>query len=134
MASTLVACKVYTCRWGLHCWTAVPRIVCVAGRVKNKRRSGAKLMFYDLFADGARVQIMCQAQHHEDGDFEEEHAKTFSQSWNEPGCCIACVYIYILSFITHTAVRLATSLVPRKGRMGSRRPVLGLKSIESLLF
>ena len=32
-------------------------------------------MFYDLFADGARVQVMCQAQHHEEGDFEEEHGK-----------------------------------------------------------
>jgi len=51
------------------------RIVSIAGRVKNKRTSGAKLMFYDLFADGVRVQVMCQAQHHEDGDFEEEHAK-----------------------------------------------------------
>lgn len=50
-------------------------IVSIAGRVKNKRTSGAKLMFYDLFADGVRVQVMCQAQHHEDGDFEEEHAK-----------------------------------------------------------
>ena len=36
-------------------------------------------MFYDLFADGARVQVMCQAQHHEEGDFEEEHGK-----------CLAC--------------------------------------------
>ena len=54
---------------------ATVRIVSIAGRVKNKRTSGAKLMFYDLFADGVRVQVMCQAQHHEDGDFEEEHAK-----------------------------------------------------------
>ena len=53
-----------------------PRIVSIAGRVKNKRTSGAKLLFYDLFADGVRVQVMCQAQHHEDGDFAEEHAKT----------------------------------------------------------
>ncbi|CAE7202259.1 Kars1 [Symbiodinium sp. CCMP2456] len=50
-------------------------IVSIAGRVKNKRTSGAKLLFYDLFADGVRVQVMCQAQHHEDGDFAEEHAK-----------------------------------------------------------
>ena len=51
----------------------------IAGRVKNKRTSGAKLMFYDLFADGVRVQVMCQAQYHEEGDFAEEHAKNLKR-------------------------------------------------------
>jgi len=50
-------------------------IVTIAGRVKNKRAQGASLIFYDLFADGARIQIMCQAQHHEVGDFKDEHGK-----------------------------------------------------------
>jgi len=49
------------------------QIVSIAGRVKNKRTSGTKLMFYDLFADGSRVQIMCQVQYHEDGEFLEAH-------------------------------------------------------------
>jgi len=48
-------------------------VVSIAGRVKNKRTSGSKLMFYDLFADGQRVQVMCQVQYHEDGDFQEAH-------------------------------------------------------------
>jgi len=42
--------------------------------VKNKRAQGASLIFYDLFADGSRIQIMCQAQHHEVGDFKEAHS------------------------------------------------------------
>jgi len=49
-------------------------VVTVAGRVKNKRGQGASLIFYDLFADGSRIQIMCQAQFHQDGDFKEAHA------------------------------------------------------------
>jgi len=49
-------------------------IVCIAGRVKNKRAQGASLLFYDLVADGQRIQIMCQAQHHQVGDFKEAHA------------------------------------------------------------
>lgn len=47
--------------------------VSIAGRVKNKRASGAKLIFYDLFADGSRVQVMCQAQYHDGEDFAEAH-------------------------------------------------------------
>lgn len=45
----------------------------VAGRVKNKRASGASLIFYTLYADGAKIQVMCQAQHHQVGDFAEAH-------------------------------------------------------------
>lgn len=49
--------------------------VTIGGRVKNKRAQGASLIFYDLFADGSRIQIMCQGQHHQVGDFKEEHGK-----------------------------------------------------------
>lgn len=42
--------------------------VIIAGRVRNKRASGAKLIFYDLWADGSRVQVMCQADHYEGDD------------------------------------------------------------------
>jgi len=48
--------------------------VCIAGRVKTRRAQGANLLFYDLFADGSRIQIMCQAQHHQVGDFKESHS------------------------------------------------------------
>jgi len=48
--------------------------VSIAGRVKTKRESGAKMCFYDLHADGQRIQIMCQAQNHEVGDFSEVHS------------------------------------------------------------
>jgi lysyl-tRNA synthetase class 2 len=47
--------------------------VCIAGRVKNKRAQGANMLFYDLVADGSRIQIMCQSQHHQVGDFKEAH-------------------------------------------------------------
>jgi lysyl-tRNA synthetase class 2 len=49
-------------------------IVSIGGRVKNKRESGAKLIFYTLFADGKKIQVMCQAQYHQgDKSFEETH-------------------------------------------------------------
>jgi len=48
-------------------------IVTIAGRVKNKRASGANLLFYNVFADGATIQIMCQQQIQEVGDFAETH-------------------------------------------------------------
>lgn len=37
-------------------------IVSVAGRIHNKRASSAKLRFYDLHSEGAKIQIMAQAQ------------------------------------------------------------------------
>ncbi|KAG5520207.1 hypothetical protein PMAC_001284 [Pneumocystis sp. 'macacae'] len=37
-------------------------IVCVSGRIRNKRESGSKLRFYDLYSNGVKVQIMAQAQ------------------------------------------------------------------------
>jgi len=37
-------------------------VIRVAGRIHNKRTSGAKLRFYDLHGDGTKIQIMAQAQ------------------------------------------------------------------------
>ncbi|QSL64981.1 hypothetical protein MERGE_002285 [Pneumocystis wakefieldiae] len=37
-------------------------IVSVAGRILNKRNSGSKLRFYDLYSDGTKIQVMAQAQ------------------------------------------------------------------------
>lgn len=37
--------------------------VALCGRIYTKRASGSKLVFYDLFAEGAKVQIMAQAQY-----------------------------------------------------------------------
>lgn len=37
--------------------------VALTGRIYTKRASGAKLVFYDLQAEGCKVQIMAQAQH-----------------------------------------------------------------------
>lgn len=39
------------------------KMVSLTGRIYTKRSSGSKLFFYDLHAEGARVQIMAQAQH-----------------------------------------------------------------------
>eukprot|EP00416_Gambierdiscus_australes_P031831 CAMPEP_0171091050 /NCGR_PEP_ID=MMETSP0766_2-20121228/32203_1 /TAXON_ID=439317 /ORGANISM="Gambierdiscus australes, Strain CAWD 149" /LENGTH=553 /DNA_ID=CAMNT_0011549107 /DNA_START=52 /DNA_END=1713 /DNA_ORIENTATION=+ len=49
-------------------------VVTIAGRVKNKRASGAKLLFYDLWADGARVQVMCQADYYEGDGFQDDNS------------------------------------------------------------
>jgi len=48
----------------------------VAGRVKSKRSSGAKLVFYDLAANGSRVQLIGSAKDH-DGDvaFADVHSQ-----------------------------------------------------------
>jgi len=35
----------------------------LGGRVLSKRASGAKLLFYDLRADGQKLQLMCDARH-----------------------------------------------------------------------
>eukprot|EP00928_Gymnodinium_smaydae_P028342 TRINITY_DN2162_c0_g2_i1.p2 TRINITY_DN2162_c0_g2~~TRINITY_DN2162_c0_g2_i1.p2 ORF type:complete len:555 (+),score=165.97 TRINITY_DN2162_c0_g2_i1:146-1810(+) len=48
--------------------------LCIAGRVKSKRVSGQNMRFYDLWADGSRIQVMCQSQHHTAGDFTADHA------------------------------------------------------------
>ncbi|KAJ2864173.1 lysyl-tRNA synthetase [Coemansia erecta] len=46
--------------------------VTLSGRIHNKRASGAKLRFYDLHAEGKKVQIMAQAQESE-RDFATVH-------------------------------------------------------------
>jgi lysyl-tRNA synthetase, class II len=40
--------------------------IALTGRIYTKRSAGAKLFFYDLHAEGSRVQIMAQAQHSAD--------------------------------------------------------------------
>ncbi|KAI9291292.1 lysyl-tRNA synthetase, class II [Neoconidiobolus thromboides FSU 785] len=47
-------------------------IVTVAGRIHNKRSSGAKLRFYDLHSEAVKIQIMANAQDSE-RDFAEVH-------------------------------------------------------------
>ncbi len=44
----------------------------LGGRIYTKRAAGAKLVFYDLRAEGVKVQIMCQAQE-TSGPFEKQH-------------------------------------------------------------
>nr|A0A120HYZ1.1 RecName: Full=Lysine--tRNA ligase cla4; AltName: Full=Cladosporin biosynthesis cluster protein 4; AltName: Full=Lysyl-tRNA synthetase; Short=LysRS [Cladosporium cladosporioides]AMB51801.1 putative lysyl-tRNA synthetase [Cladosporium cladosporioides] len=44
----------------------------IAGRIYTKRVSGNKLVFYDIRAEGVKVQVMCQAQNSTTG-FEEQH-------------------------------------------------------------
>ncbi|OLY78768.1 Lysine-tRNA ligase, cytoplasmic [Smittium mucronatum] len=46
--------------------------VTIAGRIYNIRASGAKLRFYDLHAEGSKIQIMAQAQDSE-RDFAQVH-------------------------------------------------------------
>lgn len=46
----------------------------LAGRVYTKRASGPKLIFYDLRAEGKKVQVMCQAQNATGSvPFEQQH-------------------------------------------------------------
>ncbi|KAK9719113.1 lysyl-tRNA synthetase [Basidiobolus ranarum] len=47
-------------------------VVTVAGRIHNKRASGAKLRFYDLHGEGVKIQVMAQAQDSE-RDFATVH-------------------------------------------------------------
>jgi lysyl-tRNA synthetase class 2 len=46
----------------------------IAGRVKGKRIAGQAMRFYTLSSDGLQIQAMCQAQHHQVGDFAESHS------------------------------------------------------------
>jgi lysyl-tRNA synthetase class 2 len=48
--------------------------VSVAGRVTNIRKSGSKLVFYDLHGDGLKLQVLARAQDHQGDDFEEVHS------------------------------------------------------------
>ncbi|CAD7960266.1 unnamed protein product [Amoebophrya sp. A25] len=49
--------------------------VTIAGRVMSKRSSGKNLHFYELHADGVKIQVMARVDVHQVGDFEEEHKK-----------------------------------------------------------
>ena len=48
--------------------------VAVTGRVKSIRGQGAKLIFIDLEAEGAKVQLMCTASDYKGGNFEDIHS------------------------------------------------------------
>ncbi|KAL4908992.1 hypothetical protein BDW74DRAFT_76034 [Aspergillus multicolor] len=46
----------------------------IAGRIYTKRASGAKLIFYDIRAEGVKVQVVCQAQNVSGAvQFEDQH-------------------------------------------------------------
>ncbi|KAG4304114.1 hypothetical protein PORY_002478 [Pneumocystis oryctolagi] len=45
-------------------------VICVSGRIRNKRELSSKLRFYDLYSDGVKVQVMAQAQ-----DCEKDYLK-----------------------------------------------------------
>ncbi|KAI8052130.1 hypothetical protein BDF22DRAFT_729025 [Syncephalis plumigaleata] len=47
-------------------------VITVAGRIHNKRASGANLRFYDLHGEGIKIQVMAQAQDAE-GDYASMH-------------------------------------------------------------
>ena len=49
------------------------QIITVAGRIHNKRASGAKLRFYDLHGEGVKIQIMASAQDNEGDDYVKTH-------------------------------------------------------------
>ncbi|OGM50453.1 lysine--tRNA ligase KRS1 [Aspergillus bombycis] len=50
------------------------KAVRIAGRIYTKRSSGAKLIFYDIRAEGVKVQVVCQAQNAAgDVSFEAQH-------------------------------------------------------------
>lgn len=58
---------------GIEAGTMVEGVeVVIAGRVLAKRGAG-KLIFYELNADGSKIQIMCPIDQHKVGDFKEEH-------------------------------------------------------------
>lgn len=51
------------------------KVVRVGARIYNKRASGNKLFFYDIRAEGVKVQVMAQAQEVAEGSpsFEDQH-------------------------------------------------------------
>jgi len=51
-------------------------VVSLAGRAIKKRASGAKLVFYELHGDGAKVQVMSDAKDADGYDFEATHGIT----------------------------------------------------------
>ncbi|KAL4214357.1 lysyl-tRNA synthetase [Rhizopus microsporus] len=49
------------------------QVISVAGRIHNKRASGAKLRFYDLHGDGVKIQVMASLQDNEGDDYAHIH-------------------------------------------------------------
>ncbi|CAO3628129.1 unnamed protein product [Mucor fragilis] len=49
------------------------QVISVAGRIHNKRASGAKLRFYDLHGEGVKIQVMASLQDNEGDDYTEIH-------------------------------------------------------------
>lgn len=51
------------------------KVIRVGARIYNKRASGNKLFFYDVRAEGVKVQVMAQAQEVAEGtpSFEDQH-------------------------------------------------------------
>ncbi|RCH83270.1 lysyl-tRNA synthetase [Rhizopus stolonifer] len=49
------------------------QVITLAGRIHNKRASGAKLRFYDLHGEGVKIQIMASLQDNEGEDYAEIH-------------------------------------------------------------
>lgn len=50
-------------------------VVSVAGRLNSKRSSGAGLVFYDLTADGAKIQLLCtKSDYQSEEEFDKIHA------------------------------------------------------------
>ncbi|CAG8106227.1 unnamed protein product [Penicillium salamii] len=48
-------------------------VVSVGGRIYTKRAAGSKLVFYDIRAEGVKIQVMCAAQNATGKAFEEQH-------------------------------------------------------------
>jgi len=60
---------------GLENGGRVEKEICIAGRVRKKRVSGKAMIFYDLHADGVKIQVMAIAQDHKmEANFEEVHS------------------------------------------------------------
>merc|ERR1719460_1795994 len=60
---------------GLENGGRVEKEVCIAGRVRKKRIQGKAMIFYDLHADGVKIQVMAIAQDHKmETSFEEAHS------------------------------------------------------------
>lgn len=52
----------FTCAACPAPWPPQEEVVSVAGRVVRKAASGAKLIFFDLRSEGAKIQVMCDAR------------------------------------------------------------------------
>lgn len=60
---------------GLENGARLENDVVIAGRIRSKREASQKMIFYDLVADGAKIQVMATFQDHDaaTGDFAEIH-------------------------------------------------------------